>query len=64
MAEDLRNRFLKIYSNIPIKVREEIILDLDESRGPITWNVAYVEVKNNTALSEEILRKLDQLNII
>jgi len=41
----LKERFLKIYSNIPLKLRKEIILVIDGE--PITWNVAYIEVFNN-----------------
>lgn len=58
-----RERFLKIYANLPIKAREEIICVLDE-KGPITWNVAYLEIKNNTELGQKILRKLEELKII
>ncbi len=58
----LKERFLKIYSNLPLSIREEIILILDKK--PITWNVAYLEVKNNSKLSQEILEKLDELKII
>lgn len=59
----LRERFLKIYANLPINLREEIILVLPD-KGSITWNIAYLEVKNQTELSEEILKKLNELNII
>lgn len=59
----LREGFLKIYANLPINLREEIVLVLPD-KGSITWNIAYLEVKNQTKLSEEILKKLDQLNII
>ncbi len=59
----LKERFLKIYASLPINLRDEIILVLPE-RGPITWNIVYLEVKQNTKLSEEILRRLDELRII
>lgn len=65
MAEikDKKTRFLEIYSNLPIKLRDEIVLVLGE-KGPISWNVSYIEVKNDTKLGEEILNKLDKLKII
>lgn len=44
-----RERFLRIYANLPLNVREEIICVLDQ-KGPVTWNVAYFEIKNNTKL--------------
>lgn len=59
----LRERFLKIYAGLPLNLRDEIILVLPD-RGPITWDIAYLEVKKNTKLSEEILKMLNELNII
>lgn len=59
----LKERFLKIYANLPINLREEIILVLPD-KGSITWNIAYLEVKHDTELGEEILKKLDELGII
>lgn len=58
-----REKFLKIYANLPLGVRQEIILVLEE-KGPITWDVAFFEVDNNTPLSEIILKKLKKLEII
>ena len=59
---DLRERFLKIYADIPLGLRKEIILILDNA--PISWNVAFVEVSNRTIKSKTILRKLNELKII
>lgn len=59
----LRERFLKIYANLPLNLRDEIVLVLPD-RGSITWDIAYLEVKQNTKLSEKILRMLNELNII
>jgi hypothetical protein len=56
-------KFFKVYANLPINLREEIILVLPEF-GPITWNVAYTEINANTKLGEEILKKLEELEII
>lgn len=58
-----REQFLKLYANLPIKLREEVILVLDK-KGPITWNVAYFEVENKTKLGDVILKKLKELKII
>ncbi|MFQ5621088.1 MAG: hypothetical protein ACE5FT_04555 [Candidatus Nanoarchaeia archaeon] len=62
-TDDLRSRFLKAYSGLPLSLRKEIILVLDE-KGPITWEVAYVEVENKTDLGNLILQKLAELNFI
>jgi len=59
-----KERFLKIYANLPINVREEIIYVVLPEKRPITWNVAYLEVKNDTSLSKDILKKLEELKII
>lgn len=58
-----KEQFLKVYANLPLGVRKEIILVLND-HGPITWDVAYIEVTNDTALSKIILTKLQELEII
>lgn len=63
MAEDLKQKFLKVYSNLPLGVRKEIILVLDDGR-PITWDVVFVEVQADTALCQTILENLEKLKII
>lgn len=60
---DRKARFLRIYANLPLGVRQEIILVLDDKR-PITWNSAFVEVQADTPLSVVILEKLEKLGII
>ncbi len=60
---DSKEKFLKIYANIPLGIRQEIILVLDDY-GPITWNVADIEVEADTPLSKTILEKLERLKII
>ncbi len=64
--DDLREKFLKAFANLPLNSREEIILVLEEKemKQPITWRVAYFEVKNNTPRSEQILRKLEGLGLV
>lgn len=58
----LKERFLKIYSNLPLGVRSEIVVVLDD--GPLTWEVAYIEIINDTPASKIIMEKLDRLGII
>lgn len=57
-----REKFLKIYSDLPLRMRKEIILVLEDE--PITWNVAYIEIENNTKFGEKILKKLAEMEII
>lgn len=63
METDNKEKFLKIYSNLPLGIRKEIILVLDDGR-PITWDVAFVEVNSDTPLSKIILGKLEKLEIV
>jgi len=62
MADELRERFLKIYANIPLSLRKEIIAIIDKE--PVTWSVAYVEIFNGTKKGEEILKRLDEMKLI
>lgn len=57
-----REQFLRIYANLPLNVREEIVCVIEDK--PITWNVAYLEVRADTKLGKDILRKLSDLEII
>jgi hypothetical protein len=60
--EDLRADFLRIYANIPLQLREGIVLILDNE--PITWKVAFIEIKNNSGRAQKILEQLKKLSII
>ncbi len=70
--DDLRERFLKAYANIPMQLRDDIILLLDQKlktvnaniKVPLTWNVAYLEVQQNTDLSKKILEEISSLDLI
>lgn len=62
MNEEKREKFLKIYYNLPLKVREEAIFDLEGK--PLSWNAVYVEIKDKTKIGEIVLEKLSELKII
>jgi len=57
-----KEKFLNIYANLPMGVRQEIVLVLDGR--PITWDVVYNEVVSDTPLSKIILEKLENLKFI
>lgn len=59
----LKEKFLKIYADLPLGIRQEIIATL-ENHGPLTWNSCYTEIINQTDISEQILKELDELEII
>jgi len=55
-------KFMGIYSNLPIKTRKEIVVVLDGE--PISWDVAYKEIKNNTEMGKKTLKKMEELKIL
>lgn len=59
---DAREEFLRTYSDLPLKTREEIIVIIDGR--PLSWNVAYKEIKENTRMGEQILKKLKSMDIL
>lgn len=56
------SRFLTIYANIPEKLRNEIIAVVDDK--PYSWNAAFFEMSNNTALGQAIYNQLIDMDII
>jgi len=61
---DRKQRFLKIYSTLPLGVRKEIIVILDPPIGAISWEVANIEVENDTPTATIILEKMEQMQLI
>ena len=59
---EIREKFLKIYANLPLGLRNEIVVSLNNE--PLTWNSAYIEVMNDTPKGKEILKKLVEMEII
>lgn len=59
---DLKERFYKAYHRVPLGVRDEPILIINDDS--ISWRVARLEIDENTPLSKEILEKLAALKII
>jgi hypothetical protein len=57
-----KERFLKVYSNLPEDIRKEIIIVIDGKS--YTWNAASVEIINDTSLGEHIIEKLVRMELI
>ena len=57
-----KDSFMKVYSNLAEDVRKEVIVVIKDK--PYSWNAAFVEVNNNTDLAKEILKKLENLELI
>jgi len=62
MFNDLSVKFLKIYANLPLAAREEVIVVVDNE--PMSWNVLRIEVENNTPKGLKGLAILSKLQII
>jgi hypothetical protein len=58
----LKDRFYKIYGNLPLITREEIILVVN-GEG-ISWKVAKLYIDQDSPLAKEILEKLVELGVI
>ena len=61
-TEELRVKFLKVFANLPLGIRVDIIAVIDKQ--PMTWYVCWLEVVHKTKKSEEILKYLDELEFI
>lgn len=59
---NLKERFYNVYNNLPLNLREEVILVLGNE--PLTWKVAKLEIDQDTKLSSLILEKLEALQFI
>jgi len=62
MDPDAKAKFMKVYADLPIGIRREIIALIDEE--PVSWNVAFFEIKKNTEKGEKILNKILSLGIL
>lgn len=59
---DKKARFHQIYANLPLSLRNEIVVVIDDE--PLTWNAAKIEIENNTKKGKEILEKLIKMEIV
>lgn len=59
---DKKEKFLKIYANLPLGSREEIIVVVGNE--PLTWNSARLEIEHDTDKGKEILELLSKLKIL
>ncbi len=62
MPKEGKERFIKVYSNLPLNVRREIIVVINNK--PLSWDVAYNEVINDTKIGSEIIKKLIKMEFI
>lgn len=62
--KDKKARFIKMYSNMPLALRNTEIICVLDGKEPLTANACWIEVNNNTKVSKDILDYLDRLEII
>jgi hypothetical protein len=62
VSMDLKAKFLKIYSNLPLGVREEIVTVIDGE--DLSWKAAKLEVEQGTEKGKRILEQLRKLQIL
>lgn len=55
-------RFMKVYANVPLNLRREVIAVVDDK--PLNWNAAYLEVSEKTQVGLLITSKLIEMGII
>jgi len=57
----LRAKFLKAYSSVPEKLRDDVIAIINDK--PYSWNASYVEILAKTALGDSIITKLEEVGL-
>lgn len=62
MDDSLTVTFSKIYANLPLAARQEVVAVIDGE--PMSWNAVYLEVENNTEKGKKALSQLVELKII
>lgn len=64
--EELRDRFMRLYPNLPVAERSMpiAVLDICGRSEPLSWKVCYHEVKNRSGLGKRILDRLGKMEFI
>ena len=57
-----KTEFLKIYANLPLGIRKEVIAVIGGE--PMTWRVCCLEIQEETKMGDRILTYLDKLKLI
>lgn len=59
---DYKTKFLKVYANIPLNLRSEIVVVIDNQ--PLSWNAAKIEIENDSQIGKQILEKLVKMQLL
>ena len=57
-----KEKFLKVFANLPEPEREQVIAIIDNKT--YSWNIAFNEISNDTELGKKIIKKLEALEIL
>lgn len=57
-----KEKFLKVFANLPEPEREQVIAIIDNKT--YSWNIAFNEISNDTELGKKILKKLENLGLL
>jgi len=57
-----KERFYKVYNNLPLTLRGEVIVVIDDEA--ISWKLAKLYIDEDTKIGEEILKKLERYGFI
>lgn len=52
-----KTKFIKMFNNLPEKARRELVYNF--AYHPMSLNVCYAEIKNDTELGKKILKDLE-----
>ena len=62
IGKDPVSRFNLIYANLPMKERIQAVIVINNE--PMSWEMAFREINNNTVLGKRILEELIKLQIV
>ncbi len=61
--ESKKDKFIRIFANIPEKVRSQDIIAVVDDK-PFTWSNAMIEIKNDTELGRKIIEMLERVGVL
>jgi hypothetical protein len=57
-----KDRFFKVYSNLPEDVRREVIIVISDK--PYSWDSVFIEISNDTDLGHKMLKRLTEMELV
>ncbi len=60
--DELKAKFLRAYANLPVPERSQVVAVVEEKH--YSWDVAYLEVSNETSLGKKIIQKMKLVGIL